>query len=106
MIDKLGIDSSKRLSGMYDKANETKPFPIKAHAEGYELYEQTKLQESGKKVYNAGATCMNNKNAPSAMKQLKHIWEQAVLMGIGPERKVNAERIVFLFENEACVYPA
>ena len=43
MIDKLGIDSSKRLSGMYDKANETKPFPIKAHAVGYELYDQTKL---------------------------------------------------------------
>ena len=84
MIDKLGIDSSKRLSGMYEKATETNPFPIKPDAPGYELYDQSKLTEGGLKVYNAGATCMDNGSAPAPMKQLKHIWEQAVLMGIGP----------------------
>ena len=57
MIDKLGIDSSKRLSGMYDKASETNPFPIKENAVGYELYDQARLKGSSKRVFNAGATC-------------------------------------------------
>ena len=109
MIDKLGVDSSKRLSGMYDTATETSPFPIKADALGYELCEGCDLSD-GKRIYNAGATCIDNADAPDPMKQLKHIWEQTVLMGIGPERNVNAERIIFLFDgyfnNNACVYPA
>ena len=44
MIDKLGIDSSKRLSGVYQKATQDTPFPIKANAEGYELFPQADLE--------------------------------------------------------------
>ena len=39
MIDKLGIDSSKRLSGFYQKTSDSNIFPIKEDAPGYELYE-------------------------------------------------------------------
>ena len=74
MIDKLGVDSSIRLSEMYKKAAELNPFPIKEDAPGYELYEQS-VWNKGEKVYNAGATCQNNDIAPAPMKQLKHIWE-------------------------------
>lgn len=38
MIDKYGIDSTLRLSGMYDRTRFYDPFPIKPNAEGYELY--------------------------------------------------------------------
>ena len=105
MIDKLGIDSSKRLSGVYQSTLATDPFPIREDAPGYELYDWTTLQP-GQRVYNAGASCLNNANAPAPMKQLKHIWEQSLLMGIGPNRDVNAERIIFLFDDNTCVYPA
>ena len=37
---------------------------------------------------------------------MKHIWEQAILMGIGSKREVNAERVLFFFEDTVCVYPA
>ena len=45
LIDKLGIDVSTRLSGVYRIADEQKegtsnPFPIKANAEGHQLYSQ------------------------------------------------------------------
>ena len=39
MIDKLGIDSSMRLSGMYQRTFDYKPFPIKESAPGYALYD-------------------------------------------------------------------
>jgi len=104
MIDKLGIDSSKRLSGVYQKATEDVPFPIRADAEGYELFDQADL-EGNEKVYNAGATCRGSSDfAP--LKQLRHIWEHSVLIGIGPERDVNAERILFMYDTDVCVYPA
>lgn len=84
----------------------TDPFPIREDAPGYELYDWTTLAK-GQRVYNAGATCKDNSNAPAPMKQLKHIWEQSLLMGIGPRRDVNAERLIFLFEDgNFCVYPA
>lgn len=38
MIDKLGIDSVMRLSGMYARTFDYDPFPIKADAEAYQLY--------------------------------------------------------------------
>lgn len=40
------------------------------------------------------------------MRQLKHIWQNSVLIGIGQERKVNAERIIFMYGDDVCVYPA
>ena len=40
MVDKLGIDSSMRLSGMYKRAFSYNPFPILEDAVGYELYSQ------------------------------------------------------------------
>ena len=43
MIDKLGIDSSKRLSGVYNSTLATDPFPIREDAPGYELYDWTTL---------------------------------------------------------------
>ena len=44
MIDKLGIDSSKRLSGVYQSTLSIDPFPIREDAPGYELYDWTTLQ--------------------------------------------------------------
>ena len=104
MIDKLGIDSSMRLSGVYQKATETVPFPIREDAPGYELF--TENLEDNEKVYNAGAKCKNPNSNFAPLKQLRHIWEQSVLIGIGPNREVNAERILFMYEDDVCVYPA
>ena len=56
-IDKLGLESSQRLSGIYQSASDYNgTFPILEDATGYELYDQS-LLSPGKKVYNAGATC-------------------------------------------------
>ena len=40
------------------------------------------------------------------LKQLRHIWEHSCLIGIGPDRDVNAERIIFMYSSNVCVYPA
>ena len=111
MIDKLGIDSTLRLSQMYKRTEEYSPFPIKADADGYQLYPQADFKGvTDKRIYNAGVSCSNGlplaPAKPDPLKQLKHIWEQAVLMGIGNNREVNAERVLFFFENTVCAYPA
>jgi len=60
MIDKLGIDSTMRLSGMYMRTFDYNPFPIKANAPGYELYDQEDFGGTvNKRIYNAGVSCMN-----------------------------------------------
>jgi hypothetical protein len=38
--------------------------------------------------------------------QLKHIWEQSILLGLGRNRDVFAERVIFLYDDTVCVYPA
>jgi len=111
MIDKLGIDSTLRLSGMYKRTESYQPFPIRADADGYQLYQQSDFNgKTDKRIYNAGVSCSNGLPAAPAngdpLKQLKHIWEQSVLMGIGNNREVNAERVLFFFENTVCAYPA
>ena len=56
-------------------------------------------------VYNAGITCSEGiMNAP--LRQMKWIWEQTILMGLGRDRKVNAKRLLFIYDNGVCVYPA
>ena len=40
------------------------------------------------------------------MKQLKRIWEQSILLGLGRDRNINAKRLMFLFDDGMCVYPA
>ena len=37
---------------------------------------------------------------------MQHIWEQAILLGLGRNRNVYAERLIFLYDEEFCVYPA
>jgi len=112
MVDKLGIDSSIRLSGNYHRVKKYNPFPILANAPGYELYNQNDFSDTSTKIYNAGVSCRGNEepgdssNEFAPLKQLKHIWEQAILMGIGSKRDVNAERVFFYFDNTVCVYPA
>ena len=39
MADKLGIDVALRLSGVYYSSTTYNPFPIRADAEGYQLYD-------------------------------------------------------------------
>jgi hypothetical protein len=46
MVDKLGIDSSIRLSGMYHRVPKYDPFPIMAKAPGYELYDQDEFSDT------------------------------------------------------------
>ena len=42
-----------------------------------------------------------------AVTRLQYIWEQAVIMEIGPKKNVVADRILFMFDyNVTCVYPA
>ena len=105
--DKLFIDVSKRLANMYQMpaAHNPTPYPIKADAEGYGLYTGD-LSDPAKKVWNAGAFCMNENTDTAPIKQMKHVWQQSVLMHIGKDRDVNAERIIFLYDNNVCVYPA
>ena len=41
------------------------------------------------------------------MTRLQYIWEQAIQMQIGPQKDVEADRILFLFDSlDKCVYPA
>ena len=79
MVDKLGIDSALRLSGMYHRTKNYDPFPIKEDAPGYALYGQGKFDNTdpGTKIYNAGVTCRDDREPSNAapLKQLKHIWE-------------------------------
>ena len=39
MVDKLGIDSSLRLSMVYHNTVNFDPFPVKADADGYKLFD-------------------------------------------------------------------
>lgn len=63
-------------------------------------------------MYNTGVACKERTStqAPAPLKQLKHIWEQSVMLGIGKDRQVNAHRILFLYDTDSgqdvCVYPA
>ena len=110
MVDKLGIDVALRLSGVYQSATTFDPFPIRADAEGYGLYDWETLS-GDQRIYNAGVACKSGIDSPTAanhppLRQLKHIWQNSVLIGIGQERKVNAERIIFMYGDDVCVYPA
>ena len=109
MVDKLGIDVALRLSGVYQSATTFDPFPIRADAPGYQLYDWETLS-GDQRIYNAGVACRSGGAAhPPAhppLSQLKHIWQNSVLIGIGQERKVNAERIIFMYGDDVCVYPA
>ena len=105
MIDKLGIDVAIRLSGVYQSSTNFQPFPIKPDADGFGLYDQDQLS-GDEKIYSAGVTCKDNTDAYAPLKQLKYIWQNSVLLGIGQDRKVNAERIIFMYEDNVCVYPA
>ena len=105
MVDKLGIDVALRLSGVYQSATTYNPFPIRADAPGYELYDWTTLSE-GQRIYNAGVACRSGTNSHAPLRQLKHIWQNSVLIGIGQDRRVNGERIIFFYEDDVCVYPA
>ena len=107
MADKIGIDQILRLAELYKNAKEIDPYPIKKDA--YDLYDQTKLEgETSKMIYNAGATCRGNKlpEGEDPVRQLQHIWEQGILLGLGRNRNVYAERLLFLYDEIACVYPA
>ena len=82
MVDKLGIDSSLRLSGVYYNTVNFDPFPVRASAPGYELFDSSELS-GDERVYNAGVAC-RNKDEPdnvdghetsAPLKQLKHMWE-------------------------------
>ena len=55
MIDKIFIDSAVRMSMVFKLAMRD-PFPIKANA--FDLYDASDL-ESGMRVYNGGAHCVN-----------------------------------------------
>ena len=90
------------------------PFPVKADAKGYQLFKTSTLS-GDERVYNAGVACRNEKepaaniddhDTAAPLKQLKHMWEQGIMMGIGTKRDVNAERLLFFFEDTVCVYPA
>ena len=105
MVDKLGIDVALRLSGVYQSATTFDPFPIRADAPGYELYDWETLS-GDQRIYNAGVACRSGGAAHPPLRQLKHIWQNSVLIGIGQERKVNAERIIFMYGDDVCVYPA
>ena len=106
MADKIGIDQILRLSELYKNAKEIDPFPIRKGA--YSLYPQSKLVgETTKKIYNAGVSCSNGlPEGQDPLTQLQHIWEQAILLGLGRNRDVYAERLLFLFDSVVCVYPA
>ena len=56
-------------------------------------------------IYNAGVSCSEGIDEPP-LKQLKRIWEQSVLTGLGRDRNVNAKRLLFLYDSGVCVYPA
>ena len=43
MVDKLGIDSSLRLSNVYRNTANFDPFPVKADAPGYRLFDPSSL---------------------------------------------------------------
>ena len=58
MVDKLGIDSSLRLSGVYHNTVNFDPFPVNAGAKGYELF-PTGTLSGDERVYNAGVACRN-----------------------------------------------
>ena len=82
MVDKLGIDSSIRLSDVYYNTKNFDPFPIKADADGYKLFDASTLT-GDQRVYNAGVACRNKKEprdvddlpTSAPLKQLKHMWE-------------------------------
>ena len=105
MADKIGIDQILRLAALYMNAMVIDPFPISKDA--YQLYSQSKLSDPNLKIYNAGVTC--NGELPEdqyPLTQLKHIWEQSILLGLGRNRDVFAERVIFLYDDTVCVYPA
>ena len=59
MVDKLGIDSSLRLSMLYHNTVNFDPFPVNAKADGYALFDPRTLS-GDERVYNAGVACRNN----------------------------------------------
>ena len=82
MVDKLGIDSSLRLSLVYHNTVNFDPFPVKASAKGYQLFDPRTLS-GDERVYNAGVACRNEvepanvdgHETSAPLKQLKHMWE-------------------------------
>ena len=81
------------------------PFPISKDA--YQLYPQRELTDPSTQIYNAGVTCSGDLPKDQyPLTQLKHIWEQSILLGLGRNRDVFAERLIFLYDDTVCVYPA
>ena len=83
MVDKLGIDSSLRLSMLYHNTVNFDPFPVNAKADGYALFNPSTLS-GDERVYNAGVACrgnvepdanIDNHETSAPLKQLKHMWE-------------------------------
>jgi len=37
---------------------------------------------------------------------LKHTWEQGIFLDIGVDKNITADRILFLYDTQSCVYPA
>ena len=37
---------------------------------------------------------------------LKHTWEQGIFLDMGVNKNLTADRILFLYDSQACVYPA
>lgn len=84
-------------------------FPVKHTA--YPLFEDFKRLESGEVVYGSGAYCENSIENPSyfaAERRLPHFWETAIFLKLGPQKNVNASRILFIYNEgrNRCVYPA
>lgn len=107
-MDRIGILATQRLQLAY---SESTLIPYSVKEDAFSLYSQSNFDQknpdaSSDVIYRQGLTCYDNTKAPSSIIMLKYIWEQAIHFDIGKSQDLEAYRIIFLYRNNVCVYPA